>query len=189
MPNYRKGVQGPQRRYVKRSKKSTDAKQTKDIKVLKKTDSLSRQQATRVRMIYVYYRDEAPGASITDILETVDPTVSGTDFVDNFYKRNGRLKYKVLKDVVYNLQADYYNYKQTKVATDDQFSGLTSVHPSFKTIRHTLDLSKLPNSGRANWVDINPPPRLGQIVLFTMSDNIQFDVELTACTQLTWEDQ
>lgn len=158
------------------------------LKIPFANQSLDRDMTTRVRMIYVYYADAPPGNNIHDILEQVDPGVSGVDYVDNFYKRNGRLIYKKLKDVTYNLQPDYYAYSDPATPAQ-QFSGITTTMPSFRTIRHSLDLSKLPNNGKAKWDDQTSLPKLGQICLYMMSDNPNFDVELTACTQLTWEDQ
>lgn len=149
--------------------------------------TVDRRMPTRCRFIYVYYPAQAPSNSINDILEVaVTPTV---DLVDCFYKRNGQLKYKILKDVVFSLEPNYWNYSDPATPTNESYSGMAATKPAFITIRHTMDLSKLPNEGQCCWDDQLPVPTLGQIVLFTMTDNIHYDIQLKATTQLTWNDQ
>lgn len=152
-------------------------------------DSIDRETATRVRMIYVYYPDEPPGSNIPDILE--DTLVSaGLSIVDCFYKRNSKLKYKILKDVIINLEQNYYNYANTpSTPVINSFSGLTSTKPNQVTINHKLDLSKLPAMGKALWKDNGAVPALGQICLFLMADNQNLDAEFVGQSQLTWHDQ
>jgi hypothetical protein len=150
------------------------------------TLSVTRQATTRVRMIYVYYAEEPPSNNINDILET---GLTGTDIVDYFYKRNSKLKYKVLKDVTLNLQPDYYNYSDPATPTSESYSGVQSTKPSFHTIRHNINLSRLPNMGQACWDDATSLPKMGQIAVYIFSDNPFTDVNLTSVTQLTWLDQ
>jgi len=146
-----------------------------------------RDTATRVRMIYVYYPDEPPGSNIADILETQTP---GITLVDSYYKRNGRLKYKVLKDVTYNLEQNYYNYANAPTTpVTNSFSGFTSTKPRYVTINHKLNLSKLPASGKAHWKDATPVPTLGQVVLFFFSDNQNLVLKMNTVGQITWHDQ
>ncbi|AXQ66416.1 MAG: coat protein [Cressdnaviricota sp.] len=145
--------------------------------------SVDREMATRVRFIYVYYPDEPPGSNINDILETS----TGNDYVDYFYKRNGRLKYRVLKDVTFSLEPNYWNYSDPATAAQ-QFSGMASTKPAFVSIRHSLDLTKLPDEGRARWKDALEVPALGQVCLFMMSDNPDFNVDFTGTGQLTFHD-
>ncbi len=148
--------------------------------------SQTRDTATRVRMIYVYYPDEAPGNVISDILETQTP---GITLVDAFYKRNSKLKYKVLKDVIYNLEQNYFNYTNApSTPITNQHSGFTSTKPRFVTINHKLNLSNLPSSGKVRWKDAIAVPTLGQVVLFFMSDNSSITCKLNTVGQLTWND-
>lgn len=173
--NFREGDKVTMKRFTMRGK----------LKLPYNTQSVTRQATTRVRFIYVYYEDYNGGVcNIADILETS----IGVDLVDYFYKRNGRLRYKILKDVTMNLQPDYYNYADVP-NNNVKFSGLQSTKPSFHTIRHSLDLSKLPRQGEACWNDATALPRMGQICLYMMSDNQSTDVDLTSLTQLTWMDQ
>jgi len=146
-----------------------------------------RDTATRIRMIYVYYPDEPPGANIADVLETQTP---GIPLVDCYYKRNGRLKYKVLKDVTYNLEQNYYNYTNAPpTPVTNSFSGFTSTKPRYVTINHKLNLSKLPASGKAHWKDQLSVPALGQVVLFFFSDNTNLVCKMNTVSQITWHDQ
>jgi len=150
-------------------------------------NTVDRRMPTRCRFIYVYYPDEPPGNNIDDILEI--PTIPSPDLVDCFYKRNGRLKYKILKDITYSLEPNYWQYSNPASATTETFSGMTSTKPAFITLRHNIDLSKLPQMGQACWNDNNPVPRLGQVCLYTMTDNIHYDIQMKSQTQLTWLDQ
>lgn len=146
--------------------------------------TVDREMATRVRFIYVYYPDEPPGNNIADILETS----TGNDYVDYFYKRNGRLKYTVLKDVIFSLEPNYWNYSDPATPTNESYSGMASTKPAFVTIRHSLDLTKLPDEGRARWKDATQVPAMGQLCLYTMSDNPDFDVDFTGTGQITFHD-
>lgn len=151
--------------------------------------SPDRETATRVRMIYVYYPDEPPGTSLDDILETT-LVPQGLSRVDCFYKRNGRLKYKILKDVTYNLEANYWNFTNTpSTPLTNQHSGFTSTKPQFVQIRHSIELSKLPAQGKASWKDQLAVPALGMIAMFIFSDNQNLELEFTGSSQLTWNDQ
>lgn len=150
-------------------------------------NTVDRRMPTRCRFIYVYYPAQNPGNSINDILEV--PVTPNVDLVDCFYKRNGQLKYKILKDVVFSLEPNYWQYSNPATPTNETFSGMASTKPAFITIRHSMDLSKLPDNGQACFDDQLPVPALGKIVLFTMTDNIHYDIQLKAYTQLTWNDQ
>jgi hypothetical protein len=152
-------------------------------------NSVSRQMPTRCRMIYVYYPEQPPGNNINDILEI--PLVPSPDLVDCFYKRNGRLKYRILKDVTYSLEPNYWSYADAVTPTADSFSGMASTKPAFITLRHTLNLSKLPNSGKCNYGQGNAGaiPVMGEVVLYTMTDNINYEIQLKSQTQITWLDQ
>lgn len=150
-------------------------------------NTVDRRMPTRCRMIYVYYPAQAPGNNIDDILHI--PSSPTIGLVDAFYKRNGQLKYKILKDVVYSLEPNYWQYSNPASASTETFSGMTSTKPAFITLRHNFDLSKLPNNGELCFDDQLAVPALGQIVLYTMTDNLHYDIRLIAQTQLTWHDQ
>lgn len=146
--------------------------------------TVDRRMPTRCRFIYVYYAEEPPGNNIDDILE-IPP---GQDLVDAFYKRNGRLKYKVLKDVIFSLEPNYWNYSDPSTPSNESYSGMAATKPAFITVRHNLDLTKLPNMGRANWNDATSLAKIGQLCLYYMTDNIHYDIKLKASTQLTFQD-
>ena len=151
--------------------------------------SPDRETATRIRMIYVYYPDEPPSTSINDVLETT-LVASGLSLVDCFYKRNSKLKYKILKDVTYNLEANYWNYTNTpSTPLTNQHSGFTSTKPQFQSIRHNIPLSKLPGNGKVVWKDELAVPSLGLIAMFIFTDNQNLELEFNGQSQLTFQDQ
>ncbi len=152
------------------------------------TASVTRQSRVRVRFLYVYYPDQPGGSNIDDIL---DSSIPGVKHVNRFFKRNGTLKYKILKDKIYSMEPQYYNFTNTPATpVTNQHAGFTSTYHSFHTIRHSLDLSKLPNNGECSYGQaLTGQPNLGRIVLYTMSDNSYMDCQIHGVDQITWLDQ
>jgi len=142
---------------------------------------------TRVRLMYVQILDLGVNNNLvaTDFL---DKPALPFNLVDGFVKRNRTTKLKILKDVTYTLEPNYWRWQDAVQASNIQISsGYTSTHPSNIKFNHYLtkynkNLEWDPLSATAT------TPIMGSIVLYVITDTAQA-VELSFHSRHVFKDQ
>jgi len=90
----------------------------------------------RLRMIFLQVKEDLGAALLaTDFL---DKPIAPMTLVDAFYKRNRTLKLKILKDVTYTLEPDYWDWSEPINNSVVRSSGYTCTRPASIKFNHKL---------------------------------------------------
>lgn len=120
----------------------------------------------RVRMIFVQTLEELSTALTAK--DFLDEPANPMSFVDAFYKRNRNIKLRILKDITYTLEPDYWDWSEPSVTGNDRSSGYTTTRPG--SIKFNHKLTKYNKNLKWN-ASLNAlTPLFGPIQMFLVSD-------------------
>lgn len=120
----------------------------------------------RLRMIFIQTVESLGTALVaTDFL---DKPILPMTLVDAFYKRNRTIKLKILKDVTYHLEPDYWDWSEPTIANVVRSSGYTTTRPASIKFNHKLrkynkDLEWDPDANAST-------PLFGPVQMFIVAD-------------------